>query len=1178
MKLEGWSRMSFLYKYNLLIIAILTIITIASVLAISDWHYKNTLQMAMLEANTHIELTLNYRSVIAKFGGVYAPVDKAVPNPYLEHPRKFITTSDGQRLTLINPAYLTRLVFETINIKAGSLVIDRITSLKPFNPSNAPDEWEKKALFEFNKGTKEISGIFSINDKPFFRLMRPFIAEKGCLSCHGVQGYKEGDIRGGISVSIPLESYFLANAQFKKKIYIIHGLLWLFTSCFLFAAGIRREKSVHALQISEEKYRTLVDSMSEGLGIQDEKGFITYMNKAACKMFGYELSELVGKPVNSLFDEENLQIFNKQMEARRKGEDHSYQVAWKRKDGSKVYTIVSPRVFLDKKGNYKGSFGVFTDITDIKQNEISIQDRYRFRQAIIENAADGICVCRDISEYPFVEFTLWNRQMEVITGYTLEEINRHGWYQSMYPDPELQKRAVERMSRMRKGENLVSEEWMITRRNGEKRDVSISTSIVEDAESAYVLAVVSDITERKNNEIEIIKGKERVQALLELNNIAHRSEQEIADYALEAVVKLSSSKGGYLHFINLDEKTLSLYSWSKEVTKICTAQKEPHYPIDKAGIWCDPVRLRKPVIHNDYQNCEGKKGLPEGHFPVYRHMSIPVFDGDKIVAVAGVGNKEQPYTDEDVNNLYVFFNEMWKIIKDKRAQHAIITSEIKYRKLSNKFDALLDANPDVVLLISSDMNISWANSSAARMMGKIQDEIIGQTCYSLLHGSNLICDFCPALKSFKTGQTVSEYITLPSGLVWEVRTVPIKDEGGSVVSVLEVIRDITDNRKLEEQLRQLQKMEAVGTLAGGVAHDFNNILTAIVGYAQLALMKMHGDDPQRYNLEQIIESSNRATTLTHSLLSFSRKQPVNLQVLDLNSLIMNFEKFLRRLIKEDIELRTAYAKEPLFIFADRGQIEQVIMNLITNARDAMPQGGVITVQTARIVIDDDYISSHGYGKHGEYAVLSILDTGTGMDGETREKIFEPFFTTKETGKGTGLGLSMVYGIVKKHEGYIDVHSEQGKGSSFKVYLPTTTGNTLPEVDKVEASGAHHGSETIMIAEDDVSVRQLYSTILGEHGYNVIQAKDGDEAVKKFTENKKDICLAIIDGIMPKKNGMRVFEEIRLLNPAVKVIFMSGYSEDIFSINDKGLNERTAFILKPSSPTAVLQKIRELLNE
>lgn len=390
-----------------------------------------------------------------------------------------------------------------------------------------------------------------------------------------------------------------------------------------------------------------------------------------------------------------------------------------------------------------------------------------------------------------------------------------------------------------------------------------------------------------------------------------------------------------------------------------------------------------------------------------------------------------------------------------------------------------------------------------------------------------------------------------------------------------VNEDITERKQLEVQLRQAQKMEAIGTLAGGVAHDFNNILTAIIGYGNLLKMKIEGDQALIYYLDPILSSAEKAAQLTQSLLAFSRKQIISLRPVSLNEIVEGMGKLLLRVIGEDIELQLEQRDGRLMVLADRSQVEQVILNLVTNARDAMPQGGSLSIETDSIRLTRELLVKHEFMRPGDYAVISVSDTGDGMDEETRGRIFEPFFSTKSVGKGTGLGLAIVYGIIKQHNGDISVYSEPGKGTTFKIYLPLAEEEALEGgVRSVEAPVVG-GTETILIGEDNDEVRRLAKDILAYGGYTVILARDGEEAIAKFRDHSGRIDLLVLDVVMPKKNGKEVYEEIRRLNPRIKVLFMSGYTANI--IHKKGvLEEGLNFIPKPLSPDRLLRKVREVL--
>lgn len=391
---------------------------------------------------------------------------------------------------------------------------------------------------------------------------------------------------------------------------------------------------------------------------------------------------------------------------------------------------------------------------------------------------------------------------------------------------------------------------------------------------------------------------------------------------------------------------------------------------------------------------------------------------------------------------------------------------------------------------------------------------------------------------------------------------------------LSYIRDITERKLLESQLQHAQKMDAIGQLAGGIAHDFNNILTALMGYGDILRLKMNADNPLKTYVDQILNASQSAARLTQSLLAFSRKQVIELKPCEIGTVIKSGKQLLSRLLSEDITLTIDIDDGEATVMADAIQIEQIFINLVTNARDAMPNGGSLHIVSQIIDIDSVFINDHGYGKQGRYVRLTVSDTGGGIDAETRDKIFDPFFTTKDVGKGTGLGLSIVYGIVKQHDGYINVESKIGAGTSFHIYLPVVK----MDVYETETTSRKMvgGTETILIAEDNDAVRTFARDILKEFGYHTIEAENGQEAISMFQKWQANVDLVIVDVVMPKKNGKEVYTEIKSMSPDMKLLFMSGYTGDV--VFDKGvLDTERNFIAKPFAPGDLVVKVREMLD-
>jgi two-component system NtrC family sensor kinase len=523
--------------------------------------------------------------------------------------------------------------------------------------------------------------------------------------------------------------------------------------------------------------------------------------------------------------------------------------------------------------------------------------------------------------------------------------------------------------------------------------------------------------------------------------------------------------------------------------------------------------------------------------------------------------------------------EIIGIVEDFKDITRIKMAEDGLKQSEEKLNAIISSISDYIFMLDKEFNITWANDILRQFF---DCEIIGKKCYELFYTRYEPCDNQPCFvaKAFSEGKAYMQDLQIRvrdnTFYLQNVANVAIRDVNGEPTNVLVISRDITENKRLEQQLIQAQKMEAVGQLAGGIAHDFNNILTAIVGYAHLLQTELNkGDELQKY-IDCILSSAKKAENLIRALLTFSRTQVVNTKPVNLNEIVTVLEKIFIRLIGEDIELSTLLSEEDLIIMADVTMIEQVIMNLVTNARDAMPNGGDLIIKTEPIYIDDDFSNTYGFDRTGKYAVLSVEDNGVGMDDETKERIFDPFFTTKEVGKGTGLGLAMVYGIVKQHNGFVNVYSELGKGTIFKIYLPLVKSEITRELqlDGVTYMG---GNETIFVIEDDLQVRSLTKKILERAGYRVLEAGDGQEAVDIFSKRSSDIDLVILDVIMPKKTGKEVYEEIRKYKPDIRVLFTSGYTTDI--VYKRGVEkDNKNFLLKPISPQLLLKKVRELIGK
>ncbi|MBI2058831.1 MAG: response regulator [Nitrospirae bacterium] len=528
-----------------------------------------------------------------------------------------------------------------------------------------------------------------------------------------------------------------------------------------------------------------------------------------------------------------------------------------------------------------------------------------------------------------------------------------------------------------------------------------------------------------------------------------------------------------------------------------------------------------------------------------------------------------------------WMRDLYREVRTRRSESQAHREAESLRKQNR---LVLDSVGEGIVGIDLTGAITLVNPAAANLLGYEEDELCGRPLHATVHhshvdGSPYPADQCPILNVLRKGQTRrgrNEVYWKKDGTPLPVEFIctPMREDGvvrGAVVAFM----DTSERGSLEAQLRQAQKMEAVGRLAGGVAHDFNNLLTVILGHTEIILRTMRQDDPIRKDIEGVRAAGVRAASLTRQLLAFSRQQVIRPKVVDLNESLKAIAQMLKRLIGEDLDLATDLKAHRAKVRIDPGQLEQVVMNLAVNARDAMPTGGRIQVGTTNVDLDEAYTREHEGARPGPYVMLSVSDTGLGMTPEVMAHLFEPFFTTKAPGEGTGLGLATVYGIVRQAGGNVGAYSERGKGSTFKVYLPLA-GDALPsEVPGVKRSAAG-GNETILLVEDDEMVRDLTRQLLRTKGYTVLESADGPSAIKLVESQAGRIHLLLTDVVMPVMNGRELAVSIRKLRPEIRVLYMSGYTER-GAASLEGIEPGAAFLQKPFSLDLLSQKVRETLD-
>lgn len=517
----------------------------------------------------------------------------------------------------------------------------------------------------------------------------------------------------------------------------------------------------------------------------------------------------------------------------------------------------------------------------------------------------------------------------------------------------------------------------------------------------------------------------------------------------------------------------------------------------------------------------------------------------------------------------------WRLLAErKRAERDNRESDARFHALSNQFNALLDTLPEHIVIHGLDRRVIWANQATIRGLSANDVKSDQTLCDTPWHSQTTPCSPCLVGKSMQSGESASETVTAPDGKVWELRAIPVKEKG-RITSVIEIGRDISEPRRLEEQLQQAQRMDAVGRVAGGVVHDFNNMLNAMMGYAELALKRVVSDEKTTSYLHGVLDAGQHSADLTRQLLAFSRKQAIEPRILDVNQTIANQIKIFGRLLGEDIDINFVPVRDAGPILMDPSQVDQILVNLMINARDAIDGPGTITLATANVDLGDAYCRSDSEARPGGYVRLTVSDTGSGMDAATLKRVFEPFFTTKVKGAGTGLGMATVSRIVKQNGGEIHATSAQGSGTTVVIHLPRLSDGqvaTLPQ----SRGRIPRGDETILLVEDDEQSLKVTRLLLEEIGYTVIASTSPVQAFALYEQHAAGVAMLLSDFVMPQQNGCELYERISSFTPGLKALIMSGYTADVISQRG-GIPEGAEFLHKPFNILMLAEKVRAVLD-
>jgi PAS domain S-box-containing protein len=894
---------------------------------------------------------------------------------------------------------------------------------------------------------------------------------------------------------------------------------------------------------AEEQTRfqaNLVANVSDAIIATDLELRVLSWNPAAETLFGWPAEEAVGRPAHALFPSAGAGVSREMaLRALRDSERWTGEALLHRRDGSAAPVYASASLIRDAAGAPAGFVVIARDIAERKRAEEALRrNEARFR-AVVENSYDGIIFC-DVDGRIVYRSASFNR----INGFSSEERVGHSIFDNVHPDeveelrrlwaqhlqqPEAQHR-IECRVRSKDGGWL----WL----------ESAAQNLLADPNVQQIVVTSRDITKRKRDE-------EHYRAFF-TESVTPTFWVEMThpvptDWPAEMQVEAIFREGVIRDVSQSLWRARGLSSKADLVGRVLVPDRDAESARRGGAIYA----LYDRFVRQGYRLAEHEAPEPTtaGETRWFVNSALGVVEDGHLVCI---------------------FGSFIDITERKRSEEALRESE-------SRFSTIFRASPAPVAMTRvRDNRLVDVNPAWLELTGYARSEVIGRTPQEL----NLWADLAQRERMVKMileqGQTRGEVpIRKKSGetryLLMSAEIIELERER----YLLSMGQDITERKRLEEQYLQAQKMEVVGRLAGGVAHDFNNILTAIVGYANFVKKALPAGSQVAADNEQVLRNAQRAADLTRQLLAFSRRQEIELSVVDLNSLVFDFAKMLRRLVGEDVELAVAAGQGVGRIRADRSQIQQVLMNLAVNARDAMPGGGRLLIETANATLDERAAALVG-ASAGEYVLLRVSDSGCGMSNEAKSHLFEPFFTTKAVGKGTGLGLATVYGIVTQHGGSIQCESELGVGTRFDIYLPRATGDVGRSAGFL-AENLPRGTETILAVEDDANVRGIVARMLRSQGYHVLEATNGDEALRVAGEYAGGIDLLVTDVVMPQMGGQRLAQLLRQARPGVKVLFISGYSSDL-SVGILAPEGGMHFLQKPFAPEALVFKARAVLDE
>ncbi len=856
-------------------------------------------------------------------------------------------------------------------------------------------------------------------------------------------------------------------------------------------------------------------------------GRILDVNEASASQSGYKREDLVGhlpEDRNVFVDPDILSTVSRMLQE--KGCIRHLQTQVRSRDGSvRTILISGDPIVLD---DQPCLLSVSVDVTAREKEAEALRRSEEKYRMLVENSPQGLAIIQDM------RYVFCNAEFSEMTGYTVEELlsfSPEEMGRMIHPEDRdsIRARYQDRLA----GKQVPSHyEYRGIRKNGTELWLEVYASFGEHKSRPALQLVLLDITERKQAEKALRESEERFRLIAE---------------TIDEVFWIFDPEKGVMTYLSPVHERIWGYARDR-FYKADGPVVDMIHPDDRERVASSLAAIKAGrELSREYRIIR-----PDGSIRHIHDRGFPVRDqAGRIRFYAGVGQDITEY---------------------KLAEQAI-------RESKDYLKQIINCIGDPVFVKDREHRFTLVNEAFSTFFNTPPQQLLGQSRFEALPDEMAKWVWETEEEVFETGKenVTEDHLIDGRGAhrILMTKKSLLRDENGDL-QIIGVMRDITEHKQLEAQFLQAQKMEAIGVLAGGVAHDFNNLLNVINGYSELMLDDLTQNSPIRKDLEQVKDAGKRAASLTSQLLAFGRKQILQPEVLNLNTAILQMNSMLRRLVGDDIDLAFIAQPDLRLVNADPGQIQQIVMNLVVNAHDAMPQGGKLIIETSNADLDDNYVQHHPLVKAGPYVMLAITDTGLGMDAEIRAHLFEPFYTTKQKGKGTGLGLSTVYGIVTQSNGYISVYSERGEGTTFKIYLPQATGVKDVKEARKESQPVPCGSETILIAEDEAAVRELTVRILRERGYNVLGAASGQEALRIAQEYPDEIHLVLTDVVMPAISGTTLAARLTASRPDIKSLFVSGYTDNAI-VRHGLLAPDLAFLQKPFTIENLVRKVREVLN-